>query len=66
MQPMTIMYEAVRATKTMEMRMLKAIVEPIMMRSNTAVVKSVKMTALRGMSQPGVTWENMVSREQCV
>jgi hypothetical protein len=55
MQPMTIILEMKMLTALRDRMMLKANVEPMMMRHSIDVDKSVRMTALTGISHPGGT-----------
>ena len=55
MQPMTMIFEMKMLTALSERMILKAKVEPMMMRHRIDVDKSVSITALMGISQPGGT-----------
>ena len=55
MQPMTMMLEMKMLTALSDRMMLKANVEPMIMRHKIDVDKSVRITALTGISHPGGT-----------
>lgn len=55
MQPMTMRLEKQMAMPDSAMMMLKAIVDPMMIRQSNDEFTSVTITALTGMSQPGGT-----------
>lgn len=61
-----MMYEDSRPTPESEVMMLKAIVDPIMMRARRAVKMRVTMTALSGISQPGRTFQSLVTLQNIV
>lgn len=53
MQPIAIMYEETRPTPESELIILKATVDPMMIRAKRTVKIMVTMTALSGISQRG-------------
>jgi hypothetical protein len=61
MHPIARMYEDIKPTPDSEVIMSKAIVDPIMIRERRVVKISVTITALRGISQPGCTFQSLVT-----
>ncbi len=55
MQPIAITYDEIRPVTPIEVMMLKAMGEPMIIRENKAVNVRVTVTAFRGISQPGRT-----------
>ena len=55
MQAIAMLYDVTRPTQTRDVKIVKAIFDPIVMREMRQVQTSLKMTALTGMSHPGRT-----------
>lgn len=60
MQPIAMMYEDTRPILESDVMMLKAMVDPMMIRARRAVKIMVTTTALSGISQRGCTFQLLV------